>query len=54
MSRRFFSAPDEILMPKASLTSPRGTDARFTRFHPVPFQIASASIFRIFYSLDPR
>src|SRR5271165_1450589 len=53
MSRRFFSAPDEISKTQGILDLLRGTDARFTRFHLFPFQIACTSILRIFYSLDP-
>jgi len=52
MSRRFFSAPSEILKVQGTLYLLSGTDAGFASFNPLPLQIARASILGVFFRLD--
>jgi len=52
MSRRFFSAPSEILKIQDTLDLLSGADAGLASFNPLPFQIARAGILGVFFRLD--
>jgi hypothetical protein len=53
MSRRFFSAPSEILNPQGTLDLLGRVNARLARLHSLPFGIAQASIFSLLRCFDP-